>query len=284
MSLSVTTYESSAAFLERAETYLHQEEPVNLHLLSLCATISNFPRRRRNVPFMATVEDGEALAAAAVIMPPKPITIYCSLADARPALSALIGRLQEEGRVVWGVIGPARDADQFAAIWEKDVGGMVQPYRQHRIYIRTEPKAFPPIDGNLRLAGADDFEQIVDWIKDSPETRELGGDPEVVRIAASQLIQNDDAYVWDNKGIVAMVAQARRTERGMSLGQVFTEPASRRQGYAAAALATLGNKLITEGWEYCIVMADLSYPHAEAVCQAAGYESLQDFVEYRFSG
>jgi predicted GNAT family acetyltransferase len=282
MSLRSTGFKSVPAFLETTQLFLQQNEPASFLLLNACATQTHFQQRRRHAPYMVALHADDRLVAAAMLLPARSLLIYCGHQYPEEIILHLANQLDSQGRSLVGVTGPEVEATLFARAWQDKLGCRSQLHWRQRPFICRQPVALPDTAGRLRLAAADDYDLVVNWMVASPETGTAFSDPDLVRIAAGQLIQNQDVYLWEDEQPVAMVARGRRSQNGVSVAQVYSDVRARRRGYATAAVASLTNHLLASGWQYCLMMADLSLPHVEAVCRAAGYQPEMDQLDYRF--
>ena len=85
-------------------------------MLSIAIRLKEYPDRIKHPPYLATVEEGERLLAAAVMTPPHRVIIHGESADPAP-LRLLAEDLRRFGWQPSGVIGPAEAAQAFATVW-----------------------------------------------------------------------------------------------------------------------------------------------------------------------
>ena len=79
-----------------------------------------------------------------------------------------------------------------------------------------------------------------------------------------------------------MTARSRPTHHGIAVNAVYTPPEQRGRGYATAAVATLSQQLLYEGYDFCCLFTDLSNPTSNRIYQRIGYRPVCDFNEYIF--
>jgi predicted GNAT family acetyltransferase len=79
-----------------------------------------------------------------------------------------------------------------------------------------------------------------------------------------------------------MAGWAARTSRAVRVNYVYTPPAERRKGYAAACVAALSKKLLDEGSETCLLFADAGNATSNGVYRRLGYGALCEFAQYDF--
>jgi len=85
-----------------------------------------------------------------------------------------------------------------------------------------------------------------------------------------------------NGNPVSMASTPRHTNNAIIVGTVFTPLEYRRNGYAADLVATLSQKLLDEGFEKCILFADLDNPTPQKIYNKVGFILLSLFLELEF--
>jgi predicted GNAT family acetyltransferase len=60
---------------------------------------------------------------------------------------------------------------------------------------------------------------------------------------------------------------------------VYTPPRFRNRGYASMAVATLSQRLLEAGYDFCTLFTDLANPTSNHIYQAIGYRRVCDFAE-----
>lgn len=88
--------------------------------------------------------------------------------------------------------------------------------------------------------------------------------------------------VWDHCRPVSMAAAGRFSPRGARVSLVCTPPEMRRRGYASACVAALSQLLLSEGFTFLKLCADLANPTSNRIYQAIGYRPIGDAAVYRF--
>jgi len=90
-------------------------------------------------------------------------------------------------------------------------------------------------------------------------------------------------YIFRNEqGIpVSMAAAARKLIHGTAISYVYTPKEVRGRGYAAANIYNLGEKLLSEGNDFCCLFVDKKNPISNKVYKKIGYVILEDNYDYR---
>ena len=95
-------------------------------------------------------------------------------------------------------------------------------------------------------------------------------------------IQAGCLYLWHDETPVSMARKAGTTRHGAAVSGVYTPPALRNRGYATACVASLSQRLLDEGHQFCALYADLSNPTSNSIYQKMGYRPVRASVAYRF--
>ena len=282
--MNVKIFKTPNDFLDVALDYLEAQEVLNGLMIGLAFRMSQSAPRRRNRPFLAVVEDGGELVGAAVMTPPRKLILYSHLADCQPVVQALRQSLQGSRWTVPGVLGPANVADAWAKLWEKENGRSPRLSTKQRVFDLRQVQPLKLQPGNMRLAAADDFERVVDWIQAFHVDANIQDDLESAELLARGKMQNGDLFLWVNEAgePVAMAAKARPTRHGITVNLVYTPPEQRGRGYATACVAALSQLLLDDGYQFCTLFTDLSNPVSNHIYEKIGYTVVADFHEYYF--
>ena len=152
---------------------------------------------------------------------------------------------------------------------------------QQRIYqldAVTPPSPLPP--GRLRGVNPDDLDLVADWIAAfNAEAGVLSPEP---RRQAADRIARQSLFFWETDVPVSMAGWSGRTPNGVRVGPVYTPPAYRRQGYAAASVAGLTQRLLATGSRFCFLYTDRANATANGLYERLGYRPVCDVVDYDF--
>ncbi len=281
--MKLTSYEAASAFLAHARAWLEQDETTNNLILSVAVRLAEHPDRIKQPPYLATVENGGALVAAAVMTPPQRV-LLCSAAGADPApLRPVLDDLRVGGWPVPGVVAPSATSDAFARLWSAATGCAYRPAMRERAYELRRVISPAAVSGCLRVATETDLPLAVDWVYRFMQDAGLPGTVEDAHERAALRIDDRDLFLWDDGGPVSMAAKARHTTHGMIVSLVYTPRELRGRGYASACVAALSQQLLDAGWEFCALFADLANPTSNDIYQRIGYRPVCDFNEYDFA-
>ena len=281
--MNVKLFKTPNDFLDVALDYLEAQEVLNGLMIGLAIRLSHSAPRRRNRPFLAAVEDGGELVGAAVMTPPRKMVLYSHLADCQPVVEALHAAMA--GRwTVPGVLGPANMADAWAKMWERETNHPARQGTRQRVFELRQVQPLKLLPGRLRLANADDFEYLVEWIQAFHVDANIQDDLESAALLARGKMQNGDLFVWENGAgePVSMAAKSRPTRHGITVNLVYTPADLRGRGYATACVATLSQQLLDDGYQFCTLFTDLGNPVSNYIYEKIGYTAVADFHEYYF--
>lgn len=278
--LQLSVYAEVDAFLAVAETDLARDEVTNGLILGVALRLKQDPARYEHAPFLATVQDGDTLAAAAVMTPPHGVLVYAAVDEPRPALRLIAERLVAEQWPLPTVNGVAAVSHAFAEEWQALTGGTVTDLMALRVFeLRTvTPPLTPP--GHFRPATSADADLVLAWY--TAFHAEAVRDEAAPRLAhMERAIAEGSVYLWEDGGRpVSLAGKGRRTAHGTSVGPVYTPPELRGRGYASACVAALSQQILDEGKQFCTLFTDLANPTSNHIYQQLGYRPVCDFAEY----
>jgi len=279
-----TRYQTAGAFLARAQAALEQHEAANNLMIGVAVRLAEHPDRIKTPPYLATVEAGGELLAAAVMTPPHRVIIHGESADAAP-LKLIVQDLLANGWAPPGTVGPSDVARAFSSVWTALAGGAFQRMHSERVYELRQVIHPTDVPGALRVATEADRPLVADWMYAFTVEAGLDGTPESAAETAAQRIDARDIFLWEvSPGQpVSLAGKPRHSTHGVAIGPVYTPPAFRRRGYAGACVATLSQQMLDAGWQFCALFTDLANPTSNSVYQKIGYRPVGDFDEYDFS-
>lgn len=292
--MKLTRYANAHDFLKHARAPLEKEEAANSLLVGIAARVAEAPGYYSLHPiYLATVDEGEELLAAAVRTPPQFLIIHSTRgADPAPLRLLLDDALaftaqapaDSPAGILNGVTGHAAVSLTFAELWSQRTGKPFELGFRQRIY---ELRAVTPpagVPGRLRQARTEDIETLAEWGYNF--NVDAGLSP-IDRVEARGLIERrvdaGDLFLWEDAGRpVSMAAKARPTSHGITVNVVYTPLELRGRGYASACVAALSQQLLDAGWDFCTLYTDLANPTSNSIYQRIGYRPVCDSTEYRF--
>jgi uncharacterized protein len=281
--MKLERFVNAADFYERTERYLLQQEACHSLILGIAGQLIEYPELFRQEPYLATVEEGGDVIAAALMTPP--FGPVLSLGFVTQGLKLLAEDLHELYPTLPGILGPIDTARSFAEIW-KDLSR--QPYRRKRADRVHRLERVIPVEGvpgTFRRATETDRELLTEWfvafgkevLGEDTDSQSAGRS-----VDAYLATEGMGLYLWDNEEPVSIAGRSRPTPSGATVNYVYTPPEHRNKGYASACVAALSQLLLEEGYRYCFLFTDLANPTSNHMYKAVGYEPVCDLDEYEF--
>jgi len=258
-----------------------QAEPRTNLVLGLVLSLRAALPANQSRPWLLSIHDGDSLIGCAIRTPPRDLIITQM---ERPGVEALIRSLRAELPSLPGVIGPEPTSGEFAGQWSNLQKRPSQVRMRQRFYVLHRVRAdLPAVPGCLRLAASSDLALVAEWVAQFTEevATDDSHDP---KEAAGRAIARGQLYLWQSSRPVSMAAWTGATPNGRRVGYVFTPPAERRHGYAAACVASLSRKILSLGDSYCCLYADRANPTSNAIYARIGYEPLYDVTQFTLAG
>ena len=276
LNIQVERFASPGAFLAAAESHLAAAEVENALILGVARMVAERPAGpERNVYFACVRDGGRILQCAFRSLPhkagitrsPDPAT----LAPLAEDLAAASPELRE-------ITGPEPTASEFASVLARIQGRTARRRRGEGIYVLRAVIPVPsPPSGMLRLARESERDLVTRWVR--AFGAEVGEETDAEDIV-ERWMREERLYVWDDGGPVSIAGPTGKTTRGVRVSLVYTPPERRGRGYASVCVASLSQRLLDEGNEYCCLYTDLGNPTSNKIYRAIGYEPVCDAGSY----
>jgi predicted GNAT family acetyltransferase len=279
--MEITVYPDAHEFLDVVRTTLEGDEAVNSLLLGAALAAARAQTPQTSSPFMATVGGTGDLCLMGLMTPPFPL-ILAEARDSSGSFDVLALRLKELNLPISGVVASPETARRFAAAWEGIARHKVTSVVSQRIYSLSKVIVGSLADGELREASLADLPLLTRWMIEF--RAETFGDTssEAVEEAAKVRIERGDMYLWIDGEPRAMAGRSRPTGNTVTINAVYTPPIWRRQGFGTSAVAALSHRLLEEGFQECVLYADLANPTSNSIYVKIGYRSVCDSVHVNF--
>ena len=215
-------YESAAEFIKRARGPLEEQEAANNLIIGIPARAAEQPGIYGEHPiYLATVDEGERLIAAAVRTPPHHLVVY-STRDADPEpLRLILDDLLEfaagyppesPAAQISGVNAHSATALAFAQLWAERTGRPYQPGMSLRIYELRD--VLPPqnVPGRLRPVDESELDLLTEWVYSFNVDCHLPLlDRERTRELATRYLAGGNIFFWELAGQPVSMAGRGRT-------------------------------------------------------------------------
>lgn len=255
------------AFLSRHLPTLEADQARHNLMLGLLDRARKDPSRVR----LWSLGEG---AECAVQTPPHLIVLGDLSVSQCAALAAAVAPLDFLGCIGSGDV-PERFVAALAMQGVKLKLGMPQ-----RIYALSQPPAFPKVPGRGRVARPEDKETYIDWVI-AFGVEANTHQPPPKREDLEKSVFDRPVFFWEVDGqIVSVAARTRETKDGSNISLVYTPPALRGRGYAAAATAFACANVFDSGKSLAFLYTDLRNPTSNKIYQRLGFTPWCDASTY----
>jgi GNAT superfamily N-acetyltransferase len=274
MELKVLFTEDPAFVLRRADEFLSSEPA--LHNLILSILHSRLTQGDPGRYWMAL--HGEETVGVVVQSPLEyPATLTPM---GLRAVMAMVDAIAEAGVTLPGVNGDAATAASFAGQWSERCKSAAVPFQGTRLYEILEVGEVPRSEGHLRQADPRDRSLMILWTREFQD--EIGEPANDTELRVDRALATGQIWLWDQDGETTSMAVSREPAQGVvRLSGVYTPPAKRKRGYAAACVHALSKHLRGRGYR-CILYTDLGNPTSNSIYRRIGYKAVAEGLRYRF--
>jgi predicted GNAT family acetyltransferase len=145
----------------------------------------------------------------------------------------------------------------------------------------AEPPRAQDVPGRPRIAGPEDAMLVADWIL-AFHDEAVPEDPRPNRAKLLGAAARGRHFLWTHEGrAVAFARISRWTRLCGAIGPVYTPPAQRNRGFAAAITAHVAERILAEG-RTCAALYTLRDNPASNRCYAKlGFRPLCESLHYR---
>ncbi|MBK3580774.1 GNAT family N-acetyltransferase [Streptomyces sp. MBT65] len=195
----------------------------------------------------------------------------------------LAARLADLGQALPYVTADQNTATAFAEAWQRRTGATSKlRVRLHlyRLGTLTPPEPLP--EGQARIAGEEDHEQVTHWCHEFATAVD-----EVLPDSWADTRFADKHFTfWETPdGTPVSIAGATSKIGGMiRVDPVYTPGHLRGHGYAAAVTAEVSRAALATGASDVVLFTNPANPTSNALYRRLGYVLLTDWAVYDFSG
>ncbi len=286
--MHVIRHDTAESLIADAGDYLAEREAEHNLPLGILSTLRDQPHIYPEPPYLAVVRDGAAVGMVAVRTPPYGVVLSeagIDRAGIDAAVELLADDLVRDAPALPTVSGPKPTVEPFARRWSAITGAASRLEIAERVYRLSHVVPPPPVPGAWRLADERDGDLLMDWVVAFHEEAVPPGHHPPKREMIDLWARREDrfAYLWEVDGRpVSLAVAGSRTPNGRRIGPVYTPPAERRHGYAAALTAVASQDQLDRGRRFLFLFTDLANPTANGIYQRIGYQPVTDVDEYRF--
>ena len=234
--------------------------------------------------FMASVKDDNGCVLLTVTRTvPFPMVMY-ETDNTRndEAVAFFIQSLVESGIDVDFIMTEKTLAKSFCEQYSKLTDKNYRIKESLVLYILEKINELIPVKGSFRKVNKSDMFYLPYWYADFPPACNIGDYNLPAGIeGAAKAVENGNAYIWLDEYPVSLAASVRSTSDCAFIGQVYTPPNLRGNGYSTACVSHLSQKLFDSGFKYCALYADCANPYSNRVYQKIGYKEVFWYDQYK---
>jgi uncharacterized protein len=292
MKLDIKHYYKAADFLAQAGKFLLKDEAHYGLIMGIANSVKENPNRYGtetpwfcsvSADLKATSRLGAEMYAAAMRTPPYMVILAYFSGSLDIIANELVTAVSRKYKTVPGVVGDKKLADVFAGKWCGKYGLKVVHSQVQKVYKLVKVNDIPMSPGKLRPAVETEKELVKKWAHGfhldcfGEKSRNPEGDP-------SAHLAQGDIFFWETDGKpVSMAMKSRATEKGMSVGGVYTPPELRGKGYATSCVAELSRLILQSGKMFCTLYTDMANPTSNTIYKKIGYVEIADSAQHEFS-
>lgn len=268
------------AFLTAAGGFLVAREAEHNLIFGIASTLRETPEMYTGAPYLASVEDGGNVIAAAIQTPP--FRLVLSEIDDPAAIVALAADTVD--RHLPGVAGPVGTVEAFVEARVAAGGPVGRHTESDRTFRLTAVRPPRPVRGTRRVVGPGDRELVHAWLEGFMADAFGRADPAEVDSMTERWIVGlgRTLHLWEDGEPVSMCGIGGRTPNGIRIGPVYTPPGSRGRGYASALVAAVSQEALDSGRRFCFLFTDAANPTSNHIYQEIGYEHIRDVDLWEF--
>lgn len=184
-----------------------------------------------------------------------------------------------------GVLGPVQLSARFAELYAARHGVEQVLAMSERVHQCAQVILPAGVAGSMVRATPEHADLLVRWWRAFNEEA-VPNEPDraVASVQRDLHAETGGLWLWQVDGEPVALAGARGpTPSGIRIGPVYTPPEKRRNGYAAALVGSLTQKLLNEGREFVFLFTNLANPTANALYRRLGYVGVADRSMHDFT-
>jgi ribosomal protein S18 acetylase RimI-like enzyme len=263
-------------FLKKIQPALEQDEAANQAMLTLCEQLIDSPAQAQEAAMVWT-EDAQGVTAAALLLPPNPLYLFCEPLTKAPSLRLLINMLRDVS--YRRVKGKNHAVESYAILWGEFFKGSAKPAVQEKVFRLAVTGRTPFAAGYMRRAVLSDVDQLQEWFSAYKTEVKNSRSMRLCRETIEEEIEKDNIFVWEDGLMVSMISKTLSTRHGAGLDHLYTPQMLRGRGYATILTNSLCRQLLQEGNSFCSITTDPTNQVSSHLLQKLGFTFVCDLTE-----
>ncbi|MFC0524219.1 GNAT family N-acetyltransferase [Pontibacillus salicampi] len=283
--MTVMTFNSPIEFERRVEPFLIKSEALHNLPLGILQRLVQQQDYYDQEPVLGYIHERGDIQAVVIRTSPHMWVIATNHTPSDSVLEEMVRFFADNHHDVPGLIGAPETITRLADRWRELTGRPYHIAMQQKVYQLDAVGPYNRGNGFLKLAEAEDLALATRWLYAFGLEAGIDITEEYAQKVTEQNIKHKKLYFWVVDGqVVSMVGQARSTRNGTTINSVYTPDKWKRRGYATCAVASLSEKLLGEGYQFCSLYTDLSNSTSNNIYQKIGYYPIGDSLVVRFNG
>jgi predicted GNAT family acetyltransferase len=291
MKLDIKHYYKAEDFLAQAGKYLAKDEAHYGLIIGIAKTcVENKYFYGPEAPWFCSVSAdpkptarlGSEMYAAAWRTPPFMVGLVYFSGSLDLVANELVTAVSRKYKEIPGVVGDKKLTDIFAGRWCGRNSLKITRTMAQKLYKLVKVNDVPMAPGKLRQAVEADRELVKKW-SHGFHIDCFGENSPVPETDMTRRIETGEVFLWDVDGKpVSMAEKMRPTDKGMTVGGVYTPPEFRKKGYATSCVAQISRSILESGKMFCTLYTDLANPTSNSIYKKIGYVEIADSVQHEF--
>jgi predicted GNAT family acetyltransferase len=280
--MDIQEYKKAADFLTHTKKYLNQNEARYGLVVGIAKRLVDKPHYYgQEDPWFCSVQEKGVIHAITIRTPPFSVIVLQFSGAIETIADALVGAVLGKYQKIPGAVGDKGLVDVFVKRWCEKTGNKIKDVMAQRIYRLDKVNDVPVAPGRFRAAKMEEIDLVKKWFHGFHVDigAEMRGKPENDITPALEV---GNVFFWEDGQPVSMAAKTHATDKGMTVGGVYTPPELRSKGYATSCVAELSRNILRSGKEFCMLYTDLANPTSNSIYKKMGYKEVADSVQYTF--
>jgi ribosomal protein S18 acetylase RimI-like enzyme len=277
--MEIKTYNNASAYLKENESYLLREEALNS--LPLGLTLEN-KKLQDDTTFYFDLRDANGIQLTGIKSDKRNVILYGNKNLLEKTIPLLFTYFEQSKIEVPGIIGQKDLILAAAKILKETQNYDNEVSFKHLVYVLTEIKHNPNIEGQMLKAEMKDLDKLSNWMHHFLQEALNENDKEIALKTVEDKIQKEELYLWQHIDAVSMSCAARPTHHGITINYVYTPQNKRKNGYATKLVAELSKLQLEKGYKFCTLFTDSSNPTSNSIYTKIGYELIGEFRSVTF--
>ena len=275
-------YNNADDFLKKMIGVFKSTESINGLMFGLCLQLKIDLFKYGKQPLFATIEEDSSIYIAALMTPPYKLQLCSPNGFSTQSIDTLVQGLMSNNWIIPSLIAEKHLAESFAQKWRILQNCKIREGMKQRIHELRHVQTLEYAPGEFRQAEPHDMDTVIAWAR--AFNIDCFGDTEsdASALFIEQKVMDGLVFFWIDPLPVSIAARIRPTPNGESISFVYTPPEKRRHGYATSVVASLSQRILDSGKQFCCLYTDLGNVTSNSIYRKVGYIPVADVNDIHF--